>query len=140
MRVCEFFFLKSYNPNATVFEVLRVIFLRFLKFVGRSKKIIPDFGLRDFLKIINFSSKYSEKGYKHAHVFMRLEKANCGLGATHWHLLKHEDHEDNRGVLVLRIDDASVEFIEGHNGFLRYQLDTVKANLCNVQAGRTNES
>ncbi len=71
---------------------------------------------------------------------MRLERANCGLDATQWHLLKYEDQEDNRRVLVLRIDDASVEFIKSHNGFLRYQLDTVRANLCSAQAGRTNES
>jgi hypothetical protein len=32
------------------------------------------------------------------HVFMRLERANCGLDATQWHLLKHEDQEDNRRV------------------------------------------
>ncbi len=42
-------------------------------------------------------------------VFLGLERANSGLDTKQWHLLKHEDQEQDRRSLVLRIDDASVE-------------------------------
>jgi hypothetical protein len=40
-------------------------------------------------------------------------------------------------TVVLRNDDASVEYIESHKGFLLYYQIS---NLCNAQAGSTDES
>jgi hypothetical protein len=70
-------------------------------------------------------------------VFLRLERANSGLDTKQWHLLKHEDQEPNRRTLVLRIDDASVEYIVNHKILLYYQLGIVYVTLCKSQAGRT---
>jgi hypothetical protein len=73
-------------------------------------------------------------------VFLRLERANSGLDTKQWHLLKHEDQEPDRRTLVLRIDDASVEYIVNHNYLLYYQLGIVKVTFCNSKAGSTGKN